>query len=352
MAFKPRSVVIDPEAADFPPARRFDGFPSGGDNPPKETVRLTVNKGPVIRSCPGTREYVCCGYRILHVGTGCPLDCSYCILQAYLSEHDLRVFADFERISRSVKEAASAQPGELFRLGTGEFTDSMALDHLTEFSRFIVPVIQRTPNAVLEFKTKTVNVGNLLRLDDPDRIIVSFSLNSPQTARNEEHRAASLTSRIRTAARLQDKGFALGFHFDPIVRHEGWREGYAETVELLFHHVDPDRVIWISMGCLRFMPQLKPIIRSKFPSSRLPYEEFIPGLDGKLRYPHPWRVEMFHHLEGLIRAHAPEVFTYLCMESTGIWEKALGRTPGSSDGLKRWLDERTKAFFPSLRVED
>ena len=48
----------------------------------KQVLFLTQNRGPFVRSCPGTRNYTCCGYRILHVGTYCVMDCAYCILQS------------------------------------------------------------------------------------------------------------------------------------------------------------------------------------------------------------------------------------------------------------------------------
>lgn len=49
----------------------------------KEYLLLTQNKGAFIKKCPGTKDYICCGYQILHIGTFCTMDCSYCILQAY-----------------------------------------------------------------------------------------------------------------------------------------------------------------------------------------------------------------------------------------------------------------------------
>lgn len=347
--YKPKKVIVEPESADSPLAEMMKVFGSGGEARAKETVRLTLNKGPAIRSCPGTREYICCGYQILHVGTGCPLNCSYCILQAYLNEEDLRVFTDWDHIAREIGVLSRSHPDQVFRLGTGEFTDSLYLDHLSKFSLYVTPLIQRTNNMVLEFKSKTVNIGNLLKLKNTDRIIVSFSLNSPHIVKSEEHRAASLSARLDAAHRCEDHGFKIGFHFDPLIRHKGWQDGYSETVERMFTAVDPANVIWISLGCLRFMPELKDIIKERFPQSPIIYEEFITGLDGKLRYFNPLRIEMFSFLESSIKHYAPDVLTYLCMESDAIWRNSLGRSPGSSERLKQWLDQRALDFFPSLR---
>ncbi|MCG6973539.1 MAG: DNA photolyase, partial [Desulfobacterales bacterium] len=60
----------------------------------KTTLFLTRNKGAFIKECPGTRSYTCCGYQILHMGTFCTMDCSYCILQTYFHPPVLQYFVN------------------------------------------------------------------------------------------------------------------------------------------------------------------------------------------------------------------------------------------------------------------
>jgi spore photoproduct lyase len=349
MAFKPQKVVIDTESAHSELAQLLSKPPKNTLAHPKQTLCLTTNRGPALRPCPGTKEYICCGYQILHVGTGCPMECSYCILQAYLNDDRVRLFTNWEHIASAIEEASLLHAGTIFRLGTGEFTDSLCLDHLTSFTRFVVPRIQHTPNMVVEFKTKTDNVDTLLKLQNQDRVIVSFSVNSPKVIKEEELRTASLKQRLAAARRCHENGFVIGFHFDPLIHHKGWEQGYTRAVDMLFEAVDPKAIAWISLGCLRFMPHLKEIIRDRFPQSTIIYDEFITGLDGKKRYFHPIRTDMYNLVQERIAAHSADVLTYLCMESDGVWQKALGRSPGNSETLRQWLDERAKAFFPSLK---
>ncbi|RUM36511.1 MAG: DNA photolyase, partial [Desulfobulbus sp.] len=51
----------------------------------KHHLLLAENRGTFFKPCPGTREYRCCDYQVLNIGMGCPMDCVYCILQAYLN---------------------------------------------------------------------------------------------------------------------------------------------------------------------------------------------------------------------------------------------------------------------------
>jgi spore photoproduct lyase len=60
----------------------------------------------------------------------------------------------------------------------------------------------------------------------------------------------------------------VSFHFDPLIPHKDWREGYLRTIDLMDRYLKPTGIIWISMGSLRFMPDLKPIIRKRHPENR------------------------------------------------------------------------------------
>ncbi len=311
----------------------------------KGTLHLLNFRGDFLKPCPGTRNYICCGYQILNLATNCPLDCSYCILQAYINQPGLRIFANLEEALKAVFHQIDSNPERIFRIGTGEFTDSLALDDITRLSERLIPEFSRRKNTILEFKTKTDRVEGLIASDHRDRIIVSWSLNSPYIAEHEEHRAPGLRKRLEAARRCQDEGFVLGFHFDPIVCHKNWKDGYLKTIELMDRYIDPKRIIWVSLGSFRYMPDLKPIIRRRHPETCVLNGEFIAGLDGKMRYFKPIRIDLY----SLIREHLEnwhsDTGLYLCMESDDVWKKSLGWSPKDSKGLAGYLDGRVQRFF-------
>ncbi|MBN2125093.1 MAG: DNA photolyase [Deltaproteobacteria bacterium] len=360
-----RRVLVEPGAEDCGMAARIlarlDGVPverAHGEEPPagpealdmdKDTLRLLAFPGEFFKPCPGTREYICCGYRILHVGTNCPMDCSYCILQAYFNQPSLRVFVNLEERLEEIFASMGAQPEKIFRVGTGEFTDSLALDPLTGWTSQLLPPFSRQRNAILELKTKTDRVEGLLRTGIRDRIVVSWSLNAPDLAAREEHGAPSIRKRLEAAHRCQREGFVLGFHFDPIILQGDWRDGYREALDLLDRHVDPRGIIWISLGCLRYMPSLKPIIRRRHPRTRILDGEFVPALDGKMRYFKPLRIEAYAWMREQLEAWGGDAGLYLCMESDEVWEKGMGWSPRDGDGLSAHLDRRVLALFDAIR---
>ncbi len=314
-------------------------------NMDKETLRLLSFQGDFLRPCPGTSSYICCGYQILHVGTNCPLDCSYCVLQGYLNQPSLRIFVNLEDKLEQIGQLIDKNPEKIFRIGTGEFTDSLALEPITGWAEILFPFFADKKNAVLELKTKTNQIQGLLSSQCRDGIIVSWSLNSPAVASREEQGAPSIKKRLLAARSCQKEGFMLGFHFDPLIEHGGWAEGYMKTIEMIDRYIDPKGIVWISLGCLRYMPHLKRIIRERHPKTHILDGEFVPGRDGKMRYFKPIRIEMYRFLGAMLTKWHEGLGIYLCMESEEVWQESLGWSPGNSHGLSQYLDQRVlKAF--------
>jgi spore photoproduct lyase len=275
----------------------------------------------------------------------CPLNCSYCILQAYFNQPSLRVFVNVEQQLEGIGKALHFSGRKIFRIGTGEFTDSLALDPIVKWTQVLPCFVAEHENVVLEFKTKTVSIEGLLSSTYRDRMVVSWSLNSPSIAATEEHGAPSIRKRLEAARTCQREGFTLGFHFDPLIEHPSWKDEYARTIDLLEHFVDPSKVIWISLGCLRYMPSLKGVIRKRFPESHILDGEFVPGLDRKMRYIKPVRAEMYSFMKEKLAQWGMESGVYLCMESRDVWQKALGWSPENSEGLSDYLDCRAASAF-------
>jgi spore photoproduct lyase len=305
----------------------------------KRQLFLCKNRGHFFKPCPGTREYQCCRYQVVNTGTNCPIDCVYCILQAYLNTPCLTFHVNVDQLFHELSESLTANPQKFFRIGTGEFTDSLAIDRLTCLSHKMVEFFGRTDNAVLELKTKSAAVNNLQGLPHNGKTIVAWSLNSTQIMAKYEIRSATLEERLESAKRCAEWGYRLAFHFDPIIDHPGWEVGYAETIDRLFSKVPASAISWISMGALRFLPNLKEIAFRRFPETRIYFQEFITGLDGKARYFRPSRVRLYRYIHDLLQKKVSEkTCVYFCMESDEIWREVMGYIPSARGGLATMLD--------------
>ncbi|MBW2623839.1 MAG: DNA photolyase [Deltaproteobacteria bacterium] len=302
---------------------------------------LTRHHGRFLKPCPGTRGYNCCGLQIIHFGLGCPLNCTYCILQSYLDTRALVLFSNVEEGLSQLKHALDAveKHKRTIRYSTGEFTDSLLLEDLTGLGARLVSIFSKYRHASLELKTKTDNVQSLIGLEHNGRSIISFSVNAPAVAASEESEAVSLKRRLAAAETMVGEGYRVGFHFDPLIRHPEWRKGYARTVSDIFSVVPAEKIAWISLGGFRFPPKLKLIVARNHADSRIIYDEFVLAPDGKMRYYRPLRVEMYRHMVAEIRGHSPEACIYLCMENPRVWREVFGYDPRSL-GLIQKLHQR------------
>lgn len=315
-----------------PPAGDAVGSVAG-----KRRLLLQRHRGSFLHHCPaGTTGMVCCNYLVLNFGSNCPFDCSYCFLQDYLSNNpELKMFTNVADGLTEIDAVLRAHSERTFRVGTGELIDSLALDHLTDLSGELVPFFATRSNALLELKTKSAQIDNLLRLDPRDRVVVSWSVNAPGIVEREEADTAPLAARVAAAAAVQAAGYKIGFHFDPLIAHDGWEEGYRVAIESIFRALDTRRVAWVSLGSLRLTPRLKAAIKRRPQPTALVHGELLPGADGKERVWRGLRVKMYRRMLQWLREVDDQMPLYICMEPAGVWERVFGERPADREVADR-----------------
>ncbi len=363
--YRPARIVVEREARRDPLARRVLDFyrgvpveeveradelleePPAGPDPfgaGKRTLLLARFRGTFVKPCPGTAEMLCCHYVVLSPIVNCPLECTYCVLQSYINRPAITVHTNVEECLAQIDEyLAAVPPGGLVRLGTGELADSLALEESTGWAERLVHDVARRTNAVLELKTKTALVEPLLGLDHGGRTVVAWSLNPEGIVQREELKTVGLEARLEAAARVQAAGYLVAFHFDPLIHYPGWEADYRDLVARLAQAVDSRRVAWVSLGSLRFVPGLKPVIKARFPKSRLPGGEFVLGQDKKLRYLAPLRTAMYRAVAGWLEEWDEEILVYLCMERGSLWDAALGERPPDRAAVEQRFHRRLQA---------
>ena len=307
----------------------------------------SVNQGEFWKPCPGTTgDYLCCGYQILTPLTGCGMYCRYCVLQAYFDHQCQVVFENYDYLEREVRSKLETTSG-IVRFGTGEFADSLFLEPKLGLSRKIAKLLEPYKNVVVEFKTKSANVGLLAQISDPSKVIIGFSLNTPRMIDLMEKGTASLEQRLEAARRCEEMGFHTAFHFDPIIWYPDWKREYRALVRKIFSVIrKPERIAWWSMGGFRCMPELKKLLKQKNEHLPLFTGEMITGTDKKLRYFRPVRTGFYRVLQKEIMDHFSETPLYLCMESPVVWKEAemAWRIP---EGLTAYLDMRAVSILNS-----
>jgi spore photoproduct lyase len=291
-------------------------------NSRNDRVFLVRTRSGLVKMCPCTKGYKRCGYWILNLGFGCPIDCSYCYLQMYSNAPGLILPANIEDYYEHIRQF-DRKLKKRTRIGTGEFTDSLALDRYTGYSSHLIPFFRNTGKLVLELKTKAGEIDNVLREEPHENVVISWSMNTRTIAENYERGGVSITERINAAVRASRRGYRIGFHFDPVVYYNGWESEYKALVEELFSFDEVKRkTVWISLGTLRYAPGLKQVAERRFAENSMFYQgEFFMDTDGKLRYPRKVRIDMYNKMIGWIRSFGVSSWIYLCMEPEELWKK-------------------------------
>ena len=326
------TIVIDDAKRSLPTYR------DDGPIRRKKSLYLKYFAADAFKLCPGfSKKVLCCNYCVLDLVENCPLDCTYCILQAFLNRSTITLHVNVEELVGKMMKTIGESPRRPFRVGTGEHSDSLALDSIFQVNPYLVENFSKVENATLELKTKSDAISPLLGLRHNDNTVIAWSLNPHEIVKRHESKSAPLGNRLRAAQKVMEDGYRVAFHFDPIIYYTDWEKGYREVVEMLFDMIPARKIAWISLGTLRYMPILKQIAEERFPSLSLFSNEFAAAHDGKMRYLKPIRKKLVGSLSAWIREKSPEVPLYICMEKHSVWERTMTAHPKNAEELESYL---------------
>ncbi len=302
----------------------------------KEVLILKEFLGRKFQKCPGSNNVICCNYYLLNTCFNCLYDCTYCFLNSYLNSYGIVQFVNLDELSSTVNEF-SASHMELLRVGTGEFTDSLMFDEVTGIAEELINSTAGNKRLFLEFKTKSANVDHLLSIREKGNTVLAWTLNPQYNIDLYEAGTASLDERLAAAKSAQDAGYYTAFHFDPVIKSDNFIMKYFDVIDKMRETLSPEGILWISLGCFRFTPGFKDIIKHKFHEEKMTVEEMFPGVDGKLRYPTQDRILIFRELSSRIKKFFPQAFIYLCMEDSYVWNEVFGVDYLESEELEKAL---------------
>lgn len=309
----------------------------------KEVLILKEFLGRKFQKCPGSSNVICCNYYLLNTCFNCLYDCTYCFLNSYLNSFGIVQFLNLDELASSVNEFTLNYPRNL-RVGTGEFTDSLMFDEVTGIAEDLISSTWHNKKLFLEFKTKSANIDHLLPIKNKGNTVLAWTLNTEHNINKYEAGAASLKERLTAAEKAQKSGFYTAFHFDPVIKYNGFMTDYFDVIDTMGKHIKPEGVLWISLGCFRYSPGFKEIIKHKYPAEKITVEELFPGIDGKYRYITRDRIDIFRGLSERLKKHFPETFIYLCMEDSHVWNEVFGVNYNTSEDLENALSDHLNRF--------
>lgn len=286
----------------------------------RETLSLYIGakRGQLVKEAPqayGTS--IGHHYYFIHA-YNCIYECQYCYLQGYFDTPDLVIFVNHEdmiaEIDTIYKKHQKENPGVEVWFHAGEFSDSLALSHITDEWATYWEYFQNNEHAYLELRTKSVNTKAIEALPPAKNIITTFSLSPTISTKEFDLKTPSLSARLKALDKLIALGHHVGLHFDPIIYAENFESEYLELAKNL-SHIPCEQLHYISLGVVRFTKDVYRQVEINYPDSAIHAENFIKSFDNKVRYSKPMRMWMMTKVKEILIQHnfAPDKI-YLCME--------------------------------------
>ncbi len=310
----------------------------------KEILVLKRFEGRKFQKCPGSPQMICCNYYLLNTCFNCFYNCTYCFLNSYLNSYGIIQFTNLEELVPSIRSFAETN-NKILRVGTGEYTDSLMYDDITGIAEMLINGTSELENVFMEFKTKSNKVDHLLDIEKKGNTVLAWTLNTPKNIELYEEDTSSLEDRLTAARKAQDSGFLIALHFDPIIAYEDFLDDYYSVVEKIFEYLNPESIVWISLGCFRYSPGFKDIIKHQFPDEKLTKGELFPSIDGKYKYLKQERINIFKSMKDKIKSFTDKPYIYLCMEDSQIWKDVFGYEFSVSEDLEQHMGDYLKNKF-------
>jgi len=279
-------------------------------------VVVTKKHGELIKEAPRAYGYGSHERHFYHIHAyNCVYECHYCFLQGYFKSPDLVFFVNHDEILQAITEKLIAHPRERLWLHSGEFSDSLALSHISGELPFYFDYFRKHPNAFLELRTKSSNLSVLRREKPSQNIIVSFSLSGERQAAEFDALAPSVTKRIDSLKIAMTLGYRGAIHFDPLIYANNWKDDFENTVNYLCSRINPSEIVYVSLGVVRFSKAVFQAIKVHYPESNLLARHYIVGEDQKVRYVKPFRMAVLEAAKEILKKHGfSEEQIYFCME--------------------------------------
>ncbi|MBD64399.1 MAG: hypothetical protein CME62_04285 [Halobacteriovoraceae bacterium] len=284
----------------------------------RESLNLFIaeKKGELVKETPpayghGDEKH----YFYIHA-FNCIYECQYCYLQGYFQTPDIVLFINHEEIISEMQKLVELPENSNAWFHAGEYSDSLALAHITDELSVYFDFFKNNPKAKLELRSKAVNIRPLLQLEALPNVFVSFTLSSHESGKKFDTTCPSVKHRLNAIKKLVDHGYRIGLHFDPIIYEDNFQTAYKDILTEINKILPDEQLGYISLGVVRFTKDVYHSVKKHYPDSPFLKQDLIKSFDGKLRYNRPMRNWILNTVKDLCIqvGQYQEKKIYFCME--------------------------------------
>lgn len=208
----------------------------------------------------------------------CLYDCRYCFLQGMFRSANYVLFVNYEDFALQIEELIEKQNGPSIYY-SGYDCDSLAMEPVSKFSKFFLPLFEKYPESTLEIRTKSMQIRCLNERPAIPNCIVAMSFTSQESSKKYEHKVASNQKRIQALQKLQGSGWKVALRFEPIIFEYGLLGHYRKLFFEIFNSLEVNQIHSVSIGEFRMPASFYKNIVKIYPDEEL-YAREISISDG------------------------------------------------------------------------
>ena len=239
---------------------------------------IAVKKGKKILETPenfgiGGKQ----NYYFSHM-QNCLYDCRYCFLQGMYNSANYLWFVNYEDFMsdinqltsyNNISDNADADLKNNHYFFSGYDADSLVFESLTNFAQEFIGFFRDKPQAILELRTKSVNIKNIISAQLAPNIVTAFSFTPQEMSEQIEHKVPPVASRIKAIENLSKLGWKIGLRFDPIIYHPNYHKLYKKLFNDIFAKLEMQQLHSVSVGMLRFPKKMHEKILKLYPQEQI-----------------------------------------------------------------------------------
>lgn len=241
----------------------------------------------------------------------CVYDCRYCFLQGMYSSANYVVFVNYEDFMEEINFIAKVNDGLPNYFFSGYDCDSLAFEPVTHFLQEFLPFFHTMENAVLELRTKSVRINELLKQQAFAHGVVGFSFTPHEISIEVEHKVPSVAKRLLAMKKVAEQGWPIGLRFDPLIYHPNFKIYYQALLVDIFKYVDASCVHSISFGPLRFPEKMYQKIVKLYPNDKLLSQPLLKQ-NKIISYPKEIEDSLKKWLRELIKQYVRDAVVFAC----------------------------------------
>ena len=222
----------------------------------------------------------------------CVYDCRYCFLQGMFQSANYVLFINYEDFTNDIKTILKNHNNESVHFFSGYDCDSLALDSVSDFTKYFMPFFEINPNSLIELRTKSTQIKSLLKISSINNCVVAFSFTPSKISSILEHKTPSVARRLEAIVELQKNGWQIGLRFDPLIYTKDFIIEYEELFETIFSKIDSDLLHSVSLGGFRLPKKYFRKIEKIYPDEILLTSPLIEK-NNTVRYPDDIQDNMF-----------------------------------------------------------